>query len=318
LEASAYSYISARKLELEVGFLVDPFAGLETVLVFAAVAGASFSLLSIGFSLMFGVAKIIDFTYVGYVVAASYLVYTFTGGKVMGTSIGGTVPLGVALLISVLGVLPIAIFVERVLIRPMIRNGTAVMMATFGMALLIQYLATLIWGPIAASVVPYFPGSFTILHTIVSTQRFIVIPVGLLAIIGVVIFLNYTKYGKSIIAVSDDSDAAWLVGINVNNTYILAIVLAAGLAATAAVLTAPTVGLQPGMGWGPFTTAFIVTVFGGLGSLPGAVIASYVYAIFLNAVSVFVGPQWADTAALVFLIALLFVVPKGILGKRAA
>jgi branched-chain amino acid transport system permease protein len=268
---------------------------------------------------MFGVAKIIDFTYIGYVVAASYLVYTLTGGTIMGVSIPSeTIPIGAALFISVVGVLPIAIFVERAVIRPMIRNGTAVMMATFGMALLIQYLATLIWGPIQASVMPYFSGFITILHTVVSVQRFMVLPVGLLAIILLVVFIAYTKLGKSIVAVSDDSDAAWLVGINVDATYTLTIVLAAGLAATAAVLTAPTVGLMPGMGWGPFTTAFIVTVLGGLGSLPGAVLASYVYAIFLNSVSVFVGPQWADAAALVFLVVLLFIRPRGMFGKRAA
>jgi len=304
---------------LEVQPIVPFAAGLETVLVYAAVVGASFSLLSVGFSLMFGVAKIIDFTYIGYVVAASYLVYTFTGGTIVGGSTPfGTLPIGAALLISVVGVLPIAVFVERTLIRPMIHNATAVMMATFGMALFIQYLATLVWGPMVASVVPYFSGFITISHTVVSVQRFVVLPIGLLAIFLLVAFIAYTKLGKSIVAVSDDSDAAWLVGINVNATYTLTIVLAAGFAATAAVLTAPTVGLQPGMGWSPFTTAFIVTVLGGLGSLPGAVLASFVYAIFQNSVSVFAGPQWADAAALVFLVALLFIRPRGMFGKRAA
>lgn len=283
---------------------------LQIVLVHGILSGAVYSLLAIGLSLVFGVAKIIDFTYVGYIAISSYILYTLNFTFSFGIVIN--------IILSILIVIPIALFVERFLIRPFIGSDTQVMMITFAMALFIQNLIIVIWGPLMKAIPSFLKGSITVLNSVVSLQRLLQLPVAIISSISLLLFMKYTKLGKAIVAVSQDSDAAWLLGINVNTIRMLTIVLAACLAATASVISASLSGIMPGMGFNTFTTAFIVVIFGGMGSIKGSLIAAYAYAIIQNFISVFISPQWIDVFGFTFLIAILIARPIGVFGESVS
>ena len=285
----------------------DPLQQLISIILFGVLAGGVFSLFALGLSLVFGVAKIVDLTYAGYIAIASYFLFTLE--PIVGVL--------ASVLLSVALTIPIAILVERFIIRPLRTSEIQVMMATFGVALLIQYSITGIWGSLASAVPAYFSGALTVGQSVVSMQQFVQLPIGLLISIGVILFLGYTKHGKAIISVSQDSIASWLVGINVNSIMALTIVLSAVLAASAAVLSAPISAIPPSMGWSPFITAFIVVVFGGIGNVKGTVIASYMYGLILNSVNVLISPSWSDIVGITLLVTILILKPSGVLGTRA-
>ena len=287
---------------------MDVVQNIVSALVYGVLAGGRFSLIALGLSLIFGVANLIDYTYVAYIAVAGYLFYTVDplAGPLLG------------MLIVVLSVIPMALFVERFLIRPLKSSGNQVMMVTFGVSLFTQYAISLIWGSLTLAVPTFLPGAVSILGNITSMQSFAILPASVAISLATIFFIDYTRRGKSIVAVSQDTEASWLVGVNVSSTMALTIVIGAMLAAAASVISAPTIGETPAMGWSPFIIAFVVVVFGGLGSIKSSVVASYIYGIILNFGIVFIGSQWSDVIGFVILIAILLVRPEGVLGRRAS
>jgi branched-chain amino acid transport system permease protein len=285
---------------------LDIIQSIVTALVYGVLAGGTYSLIALGLSMIFGVANLIDFTYVAYIALSGYLLY----------SLDPIVGPGLGILIAILVIIPMAIVVERFFIRPLRNNANQVMMVTFGIALFAQYLIIDIWGSLTVAVPPFLSGAVSILGNVTSLQSFFILPVSIAVSIVTILFVDYTRRGRSIVAVSQDADAAWLMGVNVSSTMALTIVLGAVLAATASLISAPTIGLTPGAGWSPFVTAFVVVVLGGLGSIKASVVASYIYGIILNFGNVFLSPQWADTIGFLILIIILLVRPEGVLGRR--
>jgi branched-chain amino acid transport system permease protein len=280
--------------------------GVETVIIYGVIYGGALSVLALGMSFVFGVAKVMDLSYAAYIALAAYVLFSFSNTNA---------PLAIALIVSPLAVVPLALFVERLLIRPMLTVTNGVMMATFGVSLIAEKVITLVWGGTVNAIRVYVSGSMTIVNTVVSSQRLMQLPISILCVLALLAFVGYTKHGKAVSAVSQDRDAAWLVGINVNATMALTVALGALLAGVSSVLVAPTGPIIPGMGWTPLLAAFPIVLIGGLGSVKGTVVASYMFALFTNFVIVFIGSQWGNLAAFLFLLVVLLVRPGGLFAK---
>jgi len=227
-----------------------------------------------------------------------------------------------AIILSVVICTVAGVVIEAVAYRPLRKasSNLAVLITAIGVSYLLQNLALLIFGADAKSFVPVinvpslelFGGQLTIKGvTIVTILACIVIMVGLQ------LFVKKTKPGRAMQAVSEDRDAAQLMGVNVNATISLTFAIGSGLAAIAGVLLCSAYpSLTPYTGAMPGIKAFVAAVFGGIGSIPGAFIGGVVLGILEIFGKAYISSQMADAIVFGVLIVVLVVKPTGILGKN--
>ena len=130
------------------------------------------------------------------------------------------------------------------------------------------------------------------------------------------LFINKTTIGKSIRAVSQDFEAAQLVGINTDLVMMTSVMISALLVGIAAILYAPGNSIFPSMGWGYLLLAFSVTIFGGMGSIPGSILGAFIMGYATAITDVLISPTFSDIIPIVVILVMLLVRPQGLLGKK--
>ena len=161
---------------------------------------------------------------------------------------------------------------------------------------------------------PVIGGNFTVSNVQITKQGLLVIASSL-ALFGLVyLFLTYTRLGMAIRAVSQQQEAASLMSIPVVRTYGMVIAISGALAGLAGVLLSPFFFLNPNSGFNPMIQALIVTIFGGLGSVRGALVAGFVLGIFESFVEVYYGVAWAQPGVFLLIILMLILRPNGLFG----
>ncbi|MBE5880738.1 MAG: branched-chain amino acid ABC transporter permease [Lachnospiraceae bacterium] len=275
--------------------------------------GSVYAIIALGYTMVYGIAKMLNFAHGDVIMVGGYIVFVTVSNL-------GVNPY-VALLISMAACTVLGITIERVAYKPL--RGTsplAVLITAIGVSYLLQNLALLIFGADTkafTSVVnvpnlELFDGQLTISGvTIVTVIACIIIMSAL------TLFVKKTKAGRAMQAVSEDRGAAQLMGINVNGTIALTFAIGSALAAVAGVLLCSAYpSLTPYTGSMPGIKAFVAAVFGGIGSIPGAMIGGILLGIIENLSKAYISSQLSDAIVFGVLIIVLLVRPTGILGKN--
>ena len=276
--------------------------------------GSVYAIIALGYTMVYGIAKMLNFAHGDVIMVGAYIVLTCVTGA-------GLNPI-VAIIIATIACTIFGVVIEGVAYRPL-RNAAsplAVLITAIGVSYLLQNLALLIFGADAKSFVTVidvpsvslFDGQLVIKGiTIVTILSCIVIMAGLM------LFVQKTKPGRAMQAVSEDRDAAQLMGVNVNATISMTFAIGSGLAAIAGLLlcqTYPT--LTPYTGAMPGIKAFVAAVFGGIGSIPGAMVGGILLGVIEIFGKAYISSQVADAICFAVLIVVLLVKPTGLFGKN--
>jgi branched-chain amino acid transport system permease protein len=281
-----------------------------SVLVSGLVLGGIYSLVGAGLNLIFGVIKIINFAQGALLMFGAYLSYWIVTW--LGIDPYLTLPL------VVVGMALLGYFIQTALINPVLKQErTSQLLITFGISLLIQNGALALWGPdirFVKSFVGY--NTFAFLGIRIGVSAAIAILGAAIIIFMLFIFLNKSKMGTAIRAVSQQSDSALLAGIDVKRVYAIAFAIGSAMVGVASVLMIPIYDIFPLMGEQFGVIAFIVVVLGGLGNVQGAAIAGVFLGVTQNIFAVYVSNQLSVAVLfLIFLVTLLFR-PQGIFIRK--
>ena len=275
--------------------------------------GSVYAIIALGYTMVYGIARMLNFAHGDIIMVGGFTVFTIV------TTMGGSPVVGILASVVVCTVLGVTI--ERVAYRPL-RDASplAVLITAIGVSYLLQNVALPIFGSnarqftsvITVPALKLAGGKLSISSvTIVTILSCIVIMAALMT------FINKTKMGQAMLAVSEDRGAATLMGINVNRTISVTFAIGSALAAVAGVLLCSAYpSLSPYTGSMPGIKAFVAAVFGGIGSIPGAFIGGILLGIIENLAKAYMSSQLSDAIVFSVLIIVLLVRPTGILGKK--
>jgi len=279
-------------------------------LVNALQLGSIYALVALGYSMVYGIIKLLNFAHGDVIMVGGYVaIFTLAAGLH---------PV-IAIVLVIVGCTALAVIMEKLAYTPL-RNAPriSVLITAIGVSLLLQNLAQLIFAARAQPVhIPFPTGSLSIGEISFTYPMLITIGLSLLSMLALNYIVQRTKLGKAMRAVSEDMEAAQLMGINVNSIVTFTFAVGAALAGVGAVLyfvrfpvVSPTVGALLGL------KAFIAAVLGGIGSIPGAMLGGFAIG-FLEVIIAAVGlTSWVDGAVFVVLILVLLVRPSGLMGQK--
>ena len=275
--------------------------------------GSLYALIAIGYTMVYGILRLINFAHGDiFMMAGFFMVY-----------ISASMPMAVAIPVVLIMTVALGLLIERAAYKPL-RSAPrmSVMISAIGVSYLLQNLATYITGGLARPYpeIPFLKGTFMLGALKIKIITIVTPLLTILLVIALVLFINHTKTGMAMRAVSRDFDTARLMGIKVNNIISVTFIIGSFLAGVGSILyfsnygqVSPTIGAMPGL------KAFVAAVFGGIGSIPGAVLGAYIIGICESlikandAIAIFSN---AFTFALLILV-LLFK-PNGMFGEKLA
>ena len=278
---------------------------IEEIIISSMVLAGLYILLSVGFSLIVGVAQILNFAHGALYLIAAYLVYSLL-----------PLGLGIALIITLIVTPLLGMAIYRVFIGPLREKGARAALVTVALALIIQEILKLVFGPQIISIPNTVSGYSTIIGVNVVNQKLLSLVVALVSVSILWIFLKKTKHGKAIVAVTQNMDVARLVGINIRRVLMTTMGISVLLAAVAAILFAPTWSVSPS-DWAIIFRVFPVIILGGMGSMKGSVVASFVLAFTENIIIFTVGGgNLVQIVTFVIMLTVIFLRPTGLFGKN--
>ena len=276
--------------------------------------GSVYAIIALGYTMVYGIAKMLNFAHGDVIMVGGFVVFTIV------STYGFPPALGI--LVAIVICTALGMIIERVAYKPL-RNAAsplAVLITAIGVSYLLQNAALLIFGANTksfTSVVSVPPLKLAEGQLIISGETIVTIISGIIIMIFLTLFVNKTKAGQAMLAVSEDKGAAQLMGINVNGTIALTFAIGSALAAVAGVLLCSAYpSLTPYTGAMPGIKAFVAAVFGGIGSIPGAMIGGILLGIIEILGKAYISSQMADAIVFAVLIIVLLVKPTGILGKN--
>lgn len=274
--------------------------------------GSIYALIALGYTMVYGIAKMLNFAHGDVIMIGGFAVFLAISSW--------SCPVWISIIIGIAVCTVLGVVIERVAYKPL-RNASSlsVLITAIGVSYLLQNLALNILGSNARTF-----KSVVSLKTIeinsqlkISGEAVVTIIVTVIIMVALNLFINKTKAGMAMQAVSEDKGAAQLMGINVNKTISIVFAIGSGLAAVAGILLCSTfTQVSPYTGSMPGIKAFIAAVFGGIGSIPGAMIGGILLGIIENLSKAYISTQVADAIVFASLIIVLILKPTGILGKK--
>ena len=280
------------------------------ILIVGAVSSAIYAMLAVGFTLIFGVARILNLAHGSFYALGAYGAFYLTTHLKL--------PLLAAALLAIAGVALFGVVVERVLIRPMRKSQLAVLMITLAVALVVEQTLFLTFGSEYRNVPAFVDAKFTIGGVDVGGARLLALGVGALLIGALWLFIQRTRLGSAILAISQDPQAAQYMGIPSDRIFSIVMAISAALAAAAGVLAGPFLTVQPTMWLLPIVKAFAIVVVGGLGSIPGSILAALMLGYAETIVGYTISTSWTEIVSVLATLLMLMFRPAGIFGRRAA
>ena len=275
--------------------------------------GAVYAIIALGYTMVYGIAKMLNFAHGDVIMVGAYISFCVT--NYLG------LPAAVSILAAMVVCTALGILIEGLAYKPL--RGTpslAVLITAIGVSYFLQNAAQLIWGSAPknyTSIVTMQPISLFDGQLVITGEVIVTVLVSILVMVGLTLFTGKTRTGKAMRAVSEDRDAAQLMGINVNQTISTTFAIGSALAAVAGVLLCSTVPtLQPTTGSMPGIRAFTAAVFGGIGSIPGAMLGGILIGIIETFAKAYISTQFSDAVVFSVLIVILLVKPAGLLGKQ--
>ncbi len=285
-----------------------------TYLINGVSLGSVYAIIALGYTMVYGIAKMLNFAHGDVIMIGAYI-------ALLSVTQTGLSPI-LAVLIAVVVCTLLGMLIERVAYKPL-RNASsslAVLITAIGVSYLLQNVALLVFGANAQSfptVITWKGVSLANGALKISGETIITIASCVVIMVVLMLFVQKTKPGQAMRAVSEDKGAAQLMGINVNATIALTFAIGSGLAAIAGVLLCSAYpSLTPYTGAMPGIKAFVAAVFGGIGSIPGAFIGGLLLGIIEILGRAYISSQMADALVFAVLILVLLVKPSGLLGKN--
>lgn len=273
--------------------------------------GSVYAIIALGYTMVYGIAKMLNFAHGDVIMVGAYVIFTFV------STMGYSPVIGVIVAVALCTVLGITI--ERIAYKPLREaSSLAVLITAIGVSYFLQNVALIVFGADTKSfnsIVGF--GPFRLGEFVISGETLVTVLSCIVIMVALTTFINKTKAGQAMLAVSEDKGAAVLMGINVNQTIALTFAIGSGLAAIAgALLCSAYPTLSPYTGSMPGIKAFTAAVFGGIGSIPGAFIGGILLGIIEIFSKAYISSQLSDAIVFVVLIIVLIVKPSGILGKN--
>ena len=288
--------------------------GFISYLVNGISLGSVYAIIALGYTMVYGIAKMLNFAHGDIIMVGAYI-------ALMSMTQAGLPPVA-AVLAAVVGCTVLGVLIERIAYKPL-RNASsslAVLITAIGVSYLLQNLALLIFGANTQtfdSVIKWKGVTLADGALSISGVTIVTIVACIIIMAVLVTFVQKSKPGQAMRAVSEDKGAAQLMGINVNGTIALTFAIGSALAAIAGVLLCSAYpSLTPYTGAMPGIKAFVAAVFGGIGSIQGAFIGGLLLGIIEILGRAYISSQMADALVFAVLIIVLLVKPTGILGKQ--
>lgn len=273
--------------------------------------GSIYAIIALGYTMVYGIAKMLNFAHGDVIMVGAYVIFTTI------STMGYPPIVGVIVAVALCTVLGITI--ERIAYKPLRgASSLAVLITAIGVSYFLQNMALIVFGADTKSfnsIVKF--GPFHLGGLVISGETLVTIVSCIIIMIILTTFINKTKAGQAMLAVSEDKGAAVLMGINVNQTIALTFAIGSGLAAIAgALLCSAYPTLSPYTGSMPGIKAFTAAVFGGIGSIPGAFVGGVLLGVIEIFGKAYISSQLSDAIVFAVLIIVLIVKPSGILGKN--
>ena len=271
--------------------------------------GSVYGLMALGLTLIWGALRMLNLAHGALYLVGGYAAWVFLN------------PLGLGVLPTlVLATLVAAVagaVLHFVAINPLVGNPnmeSATLISTLGVAIAVESGALLIFGPQNQQMPETVTGNLIIGTVLIQYQGLLVIGVAIVSLVAMNLFLRSTRYGMGIRAVSQNMDAARLMGIPVWLIYLIVIITSAALAGLAGVLLSSIFYIYPSAGFNPMIRALVVTIFGGLGSISGTLYAAYIIGLLEAFLQVYLGGSYALPGLFLFMILMLIIRPNGLFG----
>ena len=273
--------------------------------------GSIYALIALGYTMVYGIIRLINFAHGDIYMLGAYIGFFCTTFLHM-----SFFP---ALIVAMVGAAIAGVIIERAAYRPL-RNAPkiAVLITAFGVSLFLEYTGMFLVTPQPRTFPAVFPSVlYNIGGVMINSQQIIILAVSLVLMVILTYIVQRTMIGKAMRAVSFDTDAARLMGINVDRVISFTFAIGSGLAAAAGVMVGvyynsidPLMGIMPGL------KAFVAAVLGGIGIIPGAMLGGIIMGVVEALVSGFLSSTFRDAAAFIILIIILLFKPSGLLGKN--
>ncbi|KKM07328.1 hypothetical protein LCGC14_1735040 [marine sediment metagenome] len=295
--------------------------------------GAVYALVALGYSLVYGVGGVMNLAHGAYFMVTGYTLLWLVKSPYYIMLVGVTNPFVAGFLIVALALLIITItggLSYILLIKPLQHSQVGVVLGTFGLAFFIEQIVMVISGTEAWTIteLQLVQGVTVFLGYSMINQYILLIIISVIIVSLFAVFISKSKLGKSIRAVSQDHEAASLMGINANRVLLYTVMISALLAGIAAFLYLPGAAISgPSMGWSFLTNSFSVVILGGMGSLVGSVVGAFIIGYSISFTQVFInivitptiriqGPSWAHLIPIIIIIIVLLIRPRGLFGKK--
>lgn len=283
------------------------------IVILGIVRGSLYALIAVGFVLVFSVGGILNLAHGTFYMLGAYFTYIFYA-QLFGQT--GQTSLVASMLLAVGAVALVAVLIHLVLLRRHIRSEGYVMVMSLAVALFASEVMALRYG-VSATVVPtLLSGNVEILGTKVISQQLLLLPVTGAILGGLWVFLRFTRLGRSINATAQNPLGAVLMGVDTGKVLVFVIGVSAALAAVAGALISSVSTVVPYMWVFPLIKAFAIAILGGLGSLPGAIIASFIVGYAEVVTAFLISEQFAEMVSLFVIILVLLFRPAGLMGFR--
>ncbi len=273
--------------------------------------GSIYAIIALGYTMVYGIAKMLNFAHGDIIMVGAYMCFFAMGSF--------SLPPAAGVLLAVVVCTVLGIVIERLAYKPLrSAPSLAVLITAIGVSYLLQNSAQLLWGADTKTFRPLVEGSLVLVPDQLSISYVAVLSIAccVVVMIALTLFTGQTKMGKAMRACSEDKGAAQLMGIDVNATISMTFAIGSALAAVAGVLMcsaypvlSPTTGSMPGI------RAFTAAVFGGIGSVPGALLGGILLGVIETFAKAYISTALSDAVVFAVLIIVLLVKPAGLMGK---
>lgn len=272
-----------------------------------ALLSSLYALIALGFTMIYGVGRVLNLAHAGYVMVTAYIFYN--AWQVMG------LPIGLAMLIAIASGAGLALATYTGLVRRYLNNPTVVYVSTFILALVMDYLIVLFFHTETINVWPVVVGVTKVFGYSVSNNMITSLIVSWACIIGVLMFIRRTHLGRAMRALAMDRKGAIVSGVNPDTVNIMTWAISGALAGVAGIFFGSYTYLIPEMWHMPLVMSFAIVVIGGLGSIEGTIIASHIVGYMQTTTQLAIDERLRGVFALVIMIVMLIFRPKGLFGK---
>lgn len=275
-------------------------------IVDSLVLGSIYALMAIGFTLIFGIMNIVNLAHGELFVFGAFTAITLTAS-------GMNYFLAILLAMVVTAVL--GFLLQKGIFDRLGKDEVRTMLASIGLSIFLQSLALKIFGP-EYQVITVSTGTIELWNISLTYQRLGIVLIAFVLVIALNLLIRYTWFGRAMRAVAQYPEMASVMGVNTRSIYALTFMLSAALAGAAGALLAGLFSVSATSGFIPATKAFIITIFGGVGSVPGAIVGAFVLGFGENLTAAYVSQAFSSLIAFVLLVVVLLVRPNGIFGRR--